>query len=194
MRSGVVVCGLILLVGAVLATGTGCESQESREAVAWGPLAEAGDEDAAELFHVDVSLWRRYAGKTWYYDRDDEFKVKRRSYVKARIDVRNVEPGRVYPFHIVWIAPSGHELFRKYAEAVVTPADSVGYVANIDWKKAVDLGYRKHRRREVPEPGFILESSMNISTRREREPGEYLLRVYLDRRLLLERPFTVIGP
>ena len=156
-------------------------------------LSEAGDEAAAELFHVDVSFWRRY-GKGWRYDRDREFKVKRSSWIEARVDVRGVEPGRVYPFPIVWTQPGGRELFRKYAEVVVAPADSVGYVADVVWKKAEDLGYRKHSRREVPEPGFILESSLNISTKREREPGEYRLRVYLDRRLLLEEPFTVIGP
>ncbi len=69
--------------------------------------------------------------------------------------------------------------------------DTVVTVNETVYKKAVDLGYANRKLALDAEPQFKLESRLNISRERERELGEYILRIYLDRRLLHETPFTV---
>ena len=84
-------------------------------------------------------------------------------------------------------------MFRRYAETTVSAADSGGYVADVVYKKADDLAYRQHDRQETKTPSFRVESVFDISREKNRESGEYLLRVYLDRRLLKEETITVVG-
>jgi len=59
------------------------------------------------------------------------------------------------------------------------------------YKKAVDLGFAERSIALTKEPRATLESRLNISREKEREPGEYRLRIYLDRQLLQEVPFRV---
>ena len=43
------------------------------------------------------------------------------------------------------------------------------------------------------EANFTMDTRFNTSLKKEREPGLYHFRVYLDRALLLEEPFTLKG-
>ncbi len=61
------------------------------------------------------------------------------------------------------------------------------------YKKADHLPYRKAERQESKTPSFDVESVFDISRSKNRETGEYLLRVYLDRRLLKEEVVTIVG-
>jgi hypothetical protein len=225
---------LLLLTAGLL----GCENADRAEALRHENLvaADGGDPAAADLFHVDVTLYRRYAGTRWLRDKDHEFTIKDESHIKAEVDGRNMRPGRIYSMHLVWISPDGSEIFRRYAEArlldVMLPAgaapdssgalpedvalgleeaygkragrdlaerlaagpDAAAPVVEVVYKKAVDLGYEKPRYAVVDEdraPHFNLDSRLNISREKQRAPGDYLLRIYLDRRLLREVPFTI---
>ena len=60
-------------------------------------------------------------------------------------------------------------------------------------KKAVDLGYARTSFSLEKDPTFTLDAQLNISTEKIREPGIWKLRVYLDRHLLREIPFTVVN-
>ena len=213
---------------------TGCESEDRQEALLYANLEAAGDApEPAELFHTDVTLYRRYTGSKWRLDKDHVFTVKDESHIKARIGFRDVRPDRTYSVHLAWIRPDGREMFRRYAEVTrhqvglplgVTP-DSTGAlpatviadlarrfgekravtigerlaaepgvlvpVTEVVYKKAVDLGYASRKFSLSDEPRFDLQSRFNISREKERELGDYLLRIYLDRRLLQEIPFTI---
>lgn len=225
---------MVLLLTAFL----GCETADRADARRHDALvaADADDPAAADLFHVDVTLYRRYAGTRWLRDKDHVFTIKDESHVKAEVDGRNMRPGRTYSMHLVWIGPDGGEIFRRYAEArlldvtlplgaapdssgalpedvvlgleetygkragrdlaerLVAAPDAAAPVVEVVYKKAVDLGYEKPRHAVVDEdraPHFNLDSRLNISREKQRAPGDYLLRIYLDRRLLREVPFTI---
>jgi hypothetical protein len=92
--------------------------------------------------------------------------------------------------HLVWIKPDGKEMYRRYAEVRAERA-SDDYVTTIQWKKPEDLSYLNTEQQVSPQPAFTLASRLNISHSRQRVPGDYRFRVYLDRRLLLERNFTL---
>jgi hypothetical protein len=64
-------------------------------------------------------------------------------------------------------------------------------VNEVVYRKAVDLGYESRRRRVDADERLNVDSRLNISREKQRDPGAYLLRVYLDRRLLSETPFTI---
>ena len=93
--------------------------------------------------------------------------------------------------HLAWIRPDGREMFRKYAEVRQNTGDAGDFRTVINWLDAEDLHKVKSDTLMNTEPGFILESRFNTSLNKEREPGLYQFRVYLDRALLLEEPFTV---
>ncbi len=59
------------------------------------------------------------------------------------------------------------------------------------YKDAWDLGYERTRNFLDDDPAFELTSVLDISREKERPLGDYVLRIYLDRRLLKEIPFTV---
>lgn len=85
----------------------------------------------------------------------------------------------------------GHEQAGQLAALLA--ADPAGVVGINDtvFKKPMDVQFAQHRL-EIGGPAQVsLESRLDISRERERTPGLYLLRVYLDRRLLHEVPFTV---
>ena len=85
----------------------------------------------------------------------------------------------------------GREQAGQLAELLAAdPAATVG-INDTVYKKAMDLQFAQHRL-EVGRPARVtLDSRLDISRERERTPGAYLLRVYLDRRLLHEVPFSI---
>jgi hypothetical protein len=186
--------GLVLGLAAVLAVGVmGCSSDEHDQALAYDQAVAAGEKPAKDAFHCRLVFHTRAGGDTWERDKDLEFRIRKDSEVRARASFENVRPGQTYTVHLVWIRPDGAELFRRFAEATVSAADSGGYVAEVVYKKADNLPYRKVDRQESKTPSFDVETVLDISRAKKRETGEYLLRVYLDRRLLKEEIFTVVG-
>ena len=231
-------CGAAILMFVAYMFTTGCETEDRQESLLQANLEaadEAADEAAApaDLFHTEVTLYRRYTGSKWRLDKDHVFTVKDESHIKARVGFRNVRPDRTYSVHLAWIRPDGREMFRRYAEVTrhqvrlplgvmpdstgVLPASviadlagqfgeeravSIGErlaaepesavpVTEVVYKKAVDLGYALRKISLSDKPRFNLETRINISREKERELGDYLLRIYLDRRLLQEIPFTI---
>jgi hypothetical protein len=232
-RHGTLAASTILL-GLTLLGLAGCESDDRLEALAFAERSAAGqDLSGTELFHPEVTLYRRYSGSTWLVDKDHVFTVKDESHIKADVDLVHLRPDRPYSVHLVWIRPDGQELFRRHAEvtrhlvglppeavpdstgalpaaftaalkrrwgaeegaaiAERLAADPAAVVPVIErtYKKAVDLGYRRTRREVGGDPRARLSTRLNISREKERLLGDYILRIYLDRRLLQEVPFTV---
>jgi hypothetical protein len=170
---------------------TGCESQETRELAARNAQMSAGEATRDSTFDATVTFCRKIGKKSGKrIGVGDRFQTAQKRYVHGLVDFHNVRPGRTYAVHLVWIRPDGREMFRRYAE-VLAEQDSDGYVTVIDWKQAEDLGYLKTERCVSSEPAFTLSSRFNVSYSRQRIPGEYIFRVYLDRRLLMERGFTL---
>ena len=224
----------VILMSSVLMLTSGCETEDRQQSLSHATLVAAGEaEAAADLFHTEVTLYRRYTGSRWRLDKDHIFTVKDESHIKAKVSFRNVRPSRTYSVHLAWIRPDGREMFRRYAEVTrhqvsltlgVAP-DSTGalpaaviadlarrfgeekavainerlaaepevavMVTEIVYKKAVDLGYASRTISLSDEPRFNLHTRLNISREKERELGDYLLRIYLDRRLLQEIPVTI---
>jgi hypothetical protein len=185
--------GVILGVMIVLAAVGGCSSDEHEQALAYDQAVAAGATPAKEAFHCRLLFHTRSGDDKWERDKDLEFRIRKESEVRARASFENVRPGQTYAVHLVWIRPDGRELFRRYAEATVAAGDSGGYVANVVYKKADHLPYRNVDLQESKTPSFDVDSVFDISRSKNRETGEYLLRVYLDRRLLKEEIVTVVG-
>ncbi len=233
-RHSMRVAGAALLLVTLLAV-SGCETDDRLEALSFVERLSAGDGAVleADLFHPEVSLYRRYTGSKWRLDKDHVFTIKDESHVKAEVTFGNMRSDRTYSLHLVWIKPDGKEMYRRYAEVTrhsvrlpdgVLP-DSTGTlpeyftstiekrfgdekssdivqrladdpdatvtVNEVVYKKAVDLGYAKRNLKVDAKPRFRLSSRLNISREKERELGAYTLRIYLDRRLLHETPFTL---
>lgn len=173
----------------------GCGSPEARDAQNTGPGVTAAD-SLGSSFRADITLARKVSRKTGRpIGEGDEFRIGPHSYVNALVDFQGVRSGRTYVVHLAWIAPDGGELFRKYAEVrqdcpLVEQPDLRRTV--ITWLDGVDLHDVQRDTIQGEEAGFQLTSRLNISEKRDREPGRYLLRVYLDRRLLREQEFLVI--
>ncbi len=146
-------------------------------------------------FSVEATLCRKVSRKSGRrIGVGHEFKVGKKSSVRALVDFANVQAGRPYTVHLAWIRPDGREMFRKFAEVRQIRMAEDEYRTVINWLKAEDLHYMKADTLLSGAPEFLLESRFNISEKKAREPGLYHFRVYLDRGLLLEEPFTVIGP
>jgi len=178
---------LALILAAAL---TGCSSEESRCLT----RVQRGIEPAAGDFTLAVELCRKVSRKSGRrIGVQDEFEVRNRAYVHAFADFRNVRPGRDYTVHLVWIKPGGKELFRKFFEVRQTPGEE-GFETVINWLDAEDLHKIRTETQVSETPDFTLDSRYNISARRERKPGLHHFRVYLDRALVYEKPFTVLGP
>lgn len=216
----------------------GCTTEDADESARHAVLMATGgaDSDADGLFHIEVTLYRRYTGSTWKPDKDHEFRVKDESHVRARVALQNLRDNRTYSVHLAWIRPDGKEMFRRYAEVTRSlvslpigimpdstgtlpssvvrdlttrwgdedgeriaarlakdPTTSVPVTERI-YKKAVDLGYAKRSVSLSSKPTATLLTNLNISREKERQPGDYVLRIYLDRRLLQEVPFVVEDP
>jgi hypothetical protein len=186
--------GLFLCLVMVMAAGlTGCSSEEHDQALAFDQAVAAGEKPARDGFHSRLVFHERTGEDKWDRDKDLEFRIRKESELRARASFENVRPGQTYTVHLVWIRPDGKELFRRFAEATVAAGDSGGYVAEVVYKKADHLPYRKVERQESKTPSFDVESVFDISRSKKRETGEYLLRLYFDRRLLKEEIVTIVG-
>jgi len=176
------------LLAAILLPMSGCASEEVKQVRA-AALDEASAEDA---FTLTATLCRKVGSKSGRrIGVGSEFTMTKKSYVRAFVDFGNVKPDRPYTVHLAWIRPDGREMFRKYAEVRQNTGDAGDFRTVINWLDAEDLHKVKSDTLMNTEPGFILESRFNTSLNKEREPGLYQFRVYLDRALLLEEPFTV---
>ncbi len=219
MRHVLLAAVLLFAVCAALLT-TGCESRDAQElqarsAVTADRVVESGGSDASDASDTSDAAASAYAPNpqdrpdtTGFFDAEitfcrkigkksgkrigtaQHFKTAEKRYVHGLVDFRNIRPHRLYAVHLVWIKPGGREIFRRSAEVVTEPVAD-GYETVIRWKKAEDLAYLKEERRGSRQSAFTLGSRLNISHSRQRIPGDYLMRVYLDRRLLLEKKFTL---
>ena len=189
-RTTALCCGLGLLLG-LAACG-----QEDARGVREARAAEAAGAElaaAADGLQAEVTLCRKVGRRSGRrIGAGHRFVMTERSYVRALVDFAGVAPRRTNAVHLVWIRPDGRELFRRYAEVSVTPADE-GYAARIGWREAEDLVRVEHEEQQNPGPGFTLDSRLNISAARERQPGTYRFRVYWNRELLLEEAFEVVS-
>jgi hypothetical protein len=148
-------------------------------------------EDGA--FDVTVTLCRKVGSKSGRrIGAGDKFHIAKKSQVRAFADFGNVTPGRDYTVHLVWIRPDGREMFRRYAEVLPARIETGEYQAIVRWLDAEDLHKVRVDTLTGPEPAFTLESRFNISSEKNRQPGEYRFRVYLDRALLRDEPFKVL--
>jgi hypothetical protein len=113
--------------------------------------------------------------------------------IHAFVDLRNLPPG-VHQIHVVWLKPGGEELFRKYAEVSVAPADSARWRTQIVWKDGNNLRFAEPEEAVVgPAPDLTVSSRLNVAPDRKREPGTYAVKVYWNRELLLERSFAYVA-
>jgi len=85
----------------------------------------------------------------------------------------------------------GEEDAQRIAERLARDPQATVPVTERVYKKAVDLGYARTKVSLRSAATEKLTSNLKISREKQREPGAYLLRVYLDRRLLQEVPFEV---
>ncbi len=81
---------------------------------------------------------------------------------------------------------------RIAARLAAAPAETVA-VNTRRYKKAIDLGDERLLVRLEEDPELRVYSQLNISREKRRDPGEYRLQIYLDRKLLQEIPFEVQG-
>jgi hypothetical protein len=166
----------------------GCSSEEVRQM-----RSAQVDESAPEnSFDATVTLCRKVGTKSGRrIGAGHEFEMREKSYVQAFADFTDIKTERPYTVHLVWIRPDGRELFRKYAEVRQQTVEKNQFRTVINWLDAEDMHKVKSDTLVTEDPDFTLDSRFNTSLKREREPGLYHFRVYLDRALLLEEPFTV---
>jgi len=185
---------LLLLLSGLLLTA-GCSSDEARSFASGSSVApDRSGAEASGEFSAAITLCRKVSRKSGRpIGAGDSFKMAGKSYVNALVDFRGVQPGRTYVVHLVWVRPDGKAIFRKYAEVVQTVQEDDSFRTVIRWLDGVDLHKVKRDTLTSEEPVFTLQSRLNISNKKKRVPGQYALRVYLDRRLLLARSFMVEG-
>jgi hypothetical protein len=176
-----------LLLMELLAGLAGCEQDAVRRVRSGGACS------AADSFRAEITFCRRVSRRSGQrLGVGHEFRIAEKSYVRAFVDFAGVEPQRIHSVHLVWIRPDGRELFRKYAEISVAPQEQ-GYRTSVCWLDAEDHAYRREEEQTATVPGFSLDSSLDISADRSRDLGEYRLRIYWNRELLLEAPFSVLA-
>lgn len=181
MKTGILRC--LSALGLVLAL-TACESPEARQ-------IRAGDPDGAQL---EISFWEKYSGKSEKRSgRTDEFRIEDKARVRAFADFANLRAGRDYTVHLVWIDPDGSEVYRKFGE-FRWDGEPGAYAGTLLWKDAEDLHDIETEELAGEDLSLSLYSSFSLDPDRERQPGRYAFRVYLDRRLLGEESFTVLPP
>ncbi|MCB1184873.1 hypothetical protein KDM41_15710 [bacterium] len=190
---------VLILVGLGLCLVlAGCAGDEYRQAAgATGPAGQAEpgvDAAAGDGFGVDVVLCRKVGRKTGKrIGVGREFTMDDKARVQALVDFRGVRDGRTYTVHLVWIRPDGRELFRRYARATTRRQPDASWLTAVAWRDAEDLNHVRAETLMTDGPAFTLDSRLNIAPDREREVGDYLFRVYLDRRLLREEPFALLA-
>jgi len=182
---------LLAVALAVVLAATGCENPEAVDQ-RFGDAGLLSEAEAASAFRAEVTLCRRVSRKSGEpIGAGHEFVMSTKSRVHALVDLANVRTDRVYSVHLVWIAPSGREIFRKYAEVTLRPDDEGGYDTLVHWRDAEDLNSVKEELRHGEKAAFRLRASFTTSLDRQRAPGTYAFRLYLDRRLLAEERFTL---
>lgn len=126
-------------------------------------------------------IFRRYAEVTRHLVSLPEAVVPDSAGVLPRQVVRELE-GRF-----------GAEEAERIARHLARDPEVAVPVNEVVYRKAVDLGYESRRLQVDADERLNVDSRLNISREKQREAGAYVLRVYLDRRLLSETPFTVEG-
>lgn len=169
---------LLVAVGLSLA---GCESAESRRMRA---------ADTSPGPSLQVELCRKLSRKGKRQGTGHEFAIGEKSAVMAFAEFADLRPGRDYTAHLVWIRPDGREMFRRFAEFSLREKDG-GWVADVAWKDALDLNHEKREEIPAASPALTLDTTLNTSRDKERETGNWRLRVYLDRRLVREEAFSL---
>jgi len=169
----------------------GCEQDVVKQFQANQSALKQNEGLATDQFTASITFCKRVGKKTGrYIGRGHDFTMAEKSYVHGMVDFTNVPCDRTQSIHLVWIKPDGRELYRRYAEVLVTQT-SDGYFTLTKWLDAEDLGYLKEVSHETDEARFTLSSRLNTSKVKEREVGRYKLRVYWNRELLLEDSFQL---
>lgn len=185
MRFRLLVCALAT---AALFLLSGCSSEEVQQL---RPV-QADDSATEDTFDATVTLCRKVGTKSGRrIGAGHEFDMSEKSYVRAFADFTNLKTDRPYTVHLAWIRPDGREMFRKFAEVRLHAAEADQFRTVINWLDAEDLHKIKSDTLVTDKPDFTLGTRFNTSLKKERVPGLYHFRVYLDRELLLEEPFTV---
>jgi hypothetical protein len=180
--------GFILFFAALAAFAlAGCtqdsvtDFHEAQAELAENPSAMDG------LISCDVLFGRRVGKKNGkVFGAGDEFTMGEKSSVGAAVRFGNVEVGKTYAVHLVWLRPDMHEMFRYYAEVTLEENPEGGYVTRILKKKMGDKGYLREKTVEGDDLAFQLSSKLTTSWKKNREPGTYTLRVYMHREFLYE--------
>lgn len=182
----------ILLSAIVLAAG--CSSEEATR------FLEEPESSAANMaagygdFSADITFSRKVGRKSGRpIGVGKSFAMTAKSYVHGMVDFRGIQLDRTYVVHLVWVKPDGKDVFMKYAEVVQSEFPEGGFQTVTTWLDAEDLHKVKADTLLREEPGFQLKSKLNISTKKNRIPGDYEFRVYLDRRFLIADGFQVTG-
>lgn len=176
-RRWVLATALVALLAAI-----GCDSNETRR-------MRAGDTTPGP--QLQVELCRKVNKKGKRQDVGHEFMIGDKSSVLAFTDFSGLSPGRDYTLHLVWIRPDGAELFRRFAEFRLEGADKT-WKAVVQWKDALDLTHAQREELPADSPAVTFDSTLNLGTDKNRDPGTYHFRVYLDRRLVRDEAFTVV--
>jgi len=188
-RSTIVIAGLV----AVLAFAACSQDKVEEFRITEAQRAEGYVPDPL-AFDVQINLCRsigRKSGKL--IGKGEHFGVDEGSRVRAVVDVRNLEPSAIHSFHLVWLKPGDlDEVFRKYAEVSVEETEK-GWRKTILWKKAEDLTHFDEEIQKGKDPHVRLGSVMNVEPEKMRDLGLYTFRVYLNRELLTERTFRLLG-
>lgn len=188
---------LITLALTALALLAGC-SQQDVQAVREAAVTEDGDAKLSDdALRAELVFCRRIGAKSGKRlevgDRFEASDDERDRNIHAFVDLRNLPPG-VHQIHVVWLKPGGEELFRKYAEVSVAPADSARWRTQIVWKDGNNLRFAEPEEAVVgPAPDLTVSSRLNVAPDRKREPGTYAVKVYWNRELLLERSFAYVA-
>ncbi len=183
---------LALALSLVIALGIlGCEQRRVQEFKAGQALLAENPQALDGKLNAQLTLCRSIGRKSGRpIGAGTEFEMREESQVGAVLEVSGVEPGEVNMFHLVWIKPGEKEIFRRYAEVKVEPAEQ-GYRAVVQWKKFDDRHYLREDVQERESPSFSLTSELDTSFKKQREPGEYRFRVYFNRELLFDQAFTL---
>jgi hypothetical protein len=190
MPRGLIALALLL---ALTLAGSGCGQRRLEEFKAGQALLAENPNALDGKFNAQLTLCRSIGRKTGRpIGAGTEFEMREESQVGAVLEVSGVEPGEVNMLHLVWIKPGEKEIFRRYAEVKVEPAEQ-GYRAVVQWKKFDERHYLREEVQERDSLSFSLMSELDTSFKKQREPGEYRFRVYFNRELLFDQPFTLKG-
>ncbi len=178
-------CLLLSLVAA------GCGQEDVARVREHAALSDAPAPAEGE-FSAELVLCRRVGSKTGKRiavgDDFVERPEKKNRYIHAFLDVHDAPAGE-HQVHLVWIKPGGKEMFRKSAEVRVAPGEE-GWDVDVLWYDAEDLHDREADPTvSSPTPDLTLYTRLNVSPKRERQEGEYAVRAYWNRELLIEKSF-----